>query len=115
MLNSMMVELQDRDAGGTNPTTLAVADARRLTEFARACKAAVRAVALYPERHPGIAAPLNHLVALTAPVALQAPLRISVLTDVLLVGHRAPAQPDAAIAELAALLHSHLIGELTVH
>ena len=36
--------------------------------------------------------------------------------DTLLIGDAAPARPDAAVAELAALLHAHLIGELiTVH
>ena len=37
------------------------------------------------------------------------------LPDGLLLDERAPARPDAALSELAALLHSHLIGELTIH
>ena len=37
------------------------------------------------------------------------------LPDGLLLDERAPARADAAIGELAALLHSHLIGELTIH
>ena len=36
------------------------------------------------------------------------------LPDGLLLDERAPARADAAIAELAELLHSHLIGALTV-
>ena len=34
----------------------------RLTDFARACKAATRAVSLYPDGHPAIVASLNRLV-----------------------------------------------------
>ena len=40
---------------------------------------------------------------------------MTVLPDGLLLDERAPARPEAALAEMAALLHSHLIGELTVH
>ncbi|PYR36157.1 MAG: hypothetical protein DMF93_20425 [Acidobacteria bacterium] len=38
-----------------------------------------------------------------------------VLPDLLLLDDRPPARPDAAIAELATLLHGHLIGQLIVH
>jgi hypothetical protein len=40
---------------------------------------------------------------------------IAVLPDQLLLHDQAPARADAALSELATLLHSHLIGELTVH
>jgi len=40
---------------------------------------------------------------------------MTVLPDGLLLDERAPARPEASLAEMAALLHSHLIGELTVH
>ena len=46
---------------------------------------------------------------------LSTPLRIGVLADGLLLEGLAPGRPDAAISELAVLLHNHLIGELTVH
>jgi hypothetical protein len=46
---------------------------------------------------------------------LTAPLRITVLADSLRIDGRAPERADQAIAELAGLLHAHLIGELTVH
>jgi hypothetical protein len=42
-------------------------------------------------------------------------MRITVLPDEPAVGRPATGAPDAAINELAILLHSHLIGELTVH
>ena len=98
-----------------SPAPLAPQDAARLTEFARAFKAAARAVVLYPAAHPAIAATLGRIVSLTAPGSLAEPLRIGVLADGLLVDGKAPARPDPAITELAALLHDHLIGELTIH
>ena len=97
------------------PDPLAPQDAARLTEFARAFKAAARAVVLYPASHPAIAATLGRIVSLTSSASLTEPLRIGVLADGLLVDGRAPARVDPAIAELAALLHEHLIGELTIH
>src|SRR6266540_1851215 len=87
----------------------------RLTEFARACKAAARAVILYPGGHPAIGSTLGRIVQVTSREAQPGPLTLKVLPDALLVDDRGPARPDAAIAELATLLHSHLIGQLTVH
>lgn len=93
---------------------LALDDAIRLTDFARACKAAARAVVLYPDGHPAIGTTLGRLVQITSAASLQAPLRIQVRADALLIDGRAPARPDASLAELAALLHARLIGEMTV-
>src|SRR5687768_153659 len=98
-----------------SPVPLAPQDAARLTEFARAFKAAARAVVLYPAAHPAIAATLGRIVSLTSPGSLAEPLRIGVLADGLLVDGRAPSRVDPAITELATLLHDHLIGELTIH
>lgn len=91
---------------------LAPQTAARLTEFARACKAATRAVSLYPEGHPAIAASLARLVDAARRAVEGGPLAISVLPTALLVDQRAPARPDTAVGELAALLHEHLVGEL---
>ena len=90
---------------------LAPEDAARLTDFARACKAAARAVMLYPDGHPAITATLARIAHVTAPDSLPVPLRVSVLANGLLLDGKAPARPDAAIAELAGLLHDHLIGD----
>jgi hypothetical protein len=86
----------------------------RLTDFARACKAATRAVSLYPEGHPAINASLARLVETAARAIDAGPLAVSVLPGGLQVDQRAPARPDAAIGELATLLHEHLIGELRI-
>jgi hypothetical protein len=94
---------------------LSQAETQRLTEFARGLKAAARAVTLYPKGHPAIAATLGRVVQITSPGALAAPLRISVLADALVVDGHALPRPDAAVGELAAILHSQLIGEMLVY
>src|SRR5713101_3616041 len=97
------------------PVPLAPEEAARLTDFARACKAAARAVLLYPTGHPAIAATLGRIVQVTSAAALPAPLKITATPDSLLMDGRAPARQDPAISELAVMLHDHLVGELTVH
>ena len=87
----------------------------RLVEFARACKAAARAVLLYPAAHPAIAATLGRIVETTSESALPQALRLTVLPDALLQDGRAPSRPDQSLAELATLLHDHLVGEITIH
>jgi len=98
----------------SSPEPLAPAVAARLTEFARACKAATRAVSLYPAGHPAITASLGRLVDVTARALTAGPLTISVLPSALLIDRRAPARPDPALGEFAALLHDHLVGELRI-
>jgi hypothetical protein len=90
-------------------------ESTRLVEFARAFKAAVRAVTLYPMGHPAIAATLGRIVDLTSTVRLDAPMRITVLPDGLLLDERPPSRADASMTELAELLHGHVIGAMTVH
>jgi hypothetical protein len=104
-----MAELTDA------PAPLDAAETARLTDFARACKAAARAVVLYPAGHPAIAATLGRIAHITGPAAQAVPLKIRVLPDGLLLDERPPARGDAALSELAVLLHSHLIGEMTIH
>jgi hypothetical protein len=77
-------------------------------------KAAARAVVLYPPAHPAVAATLGRIAQVTSAASLPQALIVRVLPDRLLVEDRAPARPDAAIGELADLLHGHLIGELTI-
>ena len=78
-------------------TPLTPEDAARLTDFARACKAAARAVVLYPEGHPAITATLGRIVQITSAAALPGPLSLTVLPDGLLLDEQAPARIDAAI------------------
>jgi hypothetical protein len=90
-------------------------EAARLAEFARACKAAARAVSLYPGAHPAIGASLGRLAELTARLTQGGPHQLQVASDRLLRNGAAAAKPDPAIAELASLLHRHLIGSLTLN
>ena len=94
---------------------LAPEDTARLIEFARACKAAARAVLLYPAAHPAIAATLGRIVQSTSADVLPQPLKMTILPDGVLVDGRPPAKPDQSLVELSALLHAHLVGEIVIH
>ena len=52
---------------GTPDETLTPDIAQRLTDFARACKAATRSVTLYPDGHPATSVALSRLVESAAP------------------------------------------------
>ena len=88
--------------------------AQRLTDFARACKGATRSVTLYPDGHPAIVGGLSRLVEASSRAMAHGPLVISVTPVSLAIDGRSAARPDAAIGELATLLHDHLVGELRV-
>jgi hypothetical protein len=97
------------------PTPLGADDTARLIDFARACKAAARAVLLYPAAHPAIAATLGRIVDTTSDRALAQSMRLTVLPDGLLMDGCSPGRQDQSIPELATLLHDHLVGELTIY
>ena len=89
--------------------------ANRLAEFSRVCKAAARAVSLYPGGHPAIGVSLSRLEQATARLTEAGPYKLQVVSDGLLIdGARMP-KPDPAVSELASLLHRHLIGKLTLN
>ncbi|HEY7290816.1 MAG TPA: HEAT repeat domain-containing protein [Vicinamibacterales bacterium] len=96
------------------PSPLSAEDTARLIEFARACKAAARAVLLYPAGHPAIAATLGRIAQVTSTTTLPNPLVLTVLSNGLLLDDRPPARTDGAISELAAILHGHVIGRMVV-
>jgi HEAT repeats len=87
----------------------------RLTEFARACKAAARAVSLYPQAHPAIRFTLGRLAELTATLTAAGPFAMEVRPNQICVGDAVPAKPDAAIVELSDLLRRQLVGKLTLN
>ena len=89
--------------------------AARVTAFARACKAAVRIVALYPPEHPAVGTALDAITSAAHVATSTAALRLAVLPEALSVDGRHMPRTDAAVAEFAALLHSHHVGQLTVH
>jgi hypothetical protein len=97
------------------PTILTPESAAELADFARSCKAAARAVSLYPNGHPAIGTSLGRLAQITAKLTAAHPFRMQVSADRLLVEGAAAAKTDPAVTELADLLHRHLIGGLTLN
>jgi hypothetical protein len=96
------------------PEPLSNDQALRLTEFARACKAAARIVALYPATHPAIRSGLQRVAESADRLRTGTNAALTVTPDDIYLDNRAAIKPDSAIGELAVLLHSHLIGELTI-
>ena len=87
----------------------------RLTDFARACKAAARAVSLYPSTHPAIRLSLARLAEASSRITSRGSVTLGVVPDNLLLDGAASAKPDQAVRETAALLHDHMIGLITLH
>lgn len=87
----------------------------QLTDFARACKAATRAVTLYPSTHPAIGLSLGRLVDAASRITAGGSVQVGVVPDNLLLDGAASARPDAAVRETGTLLHDHMIGVLTLH
>jgi len=85
-----------------------------LADFARTCKAAARAVSLYPGTHPAIGASLSRLIASAGRLARSGPVVFAVYRDLLAIDGQSPVRPDPAIGELATLLHERLVGRLTL-
>lgn len=102
-------------AESATPPVLAPDTAARFAEFARACKAAARAVALYPGTHPAIGASLSRLTQATTRLAEGGPFTLQVRTNSLLFNNSAASKPDPAIGELAEVLYRHMIGALTIN
>ena len=90
-------------------------DTNRIVDLARACKAAQRAVLLYPPSHPAIAVTLARIVQTTSLAALGRPTTITILPDDVRIEGRKPARDDEAVVGFARLLHDHLVGEIVVH
>jgi hypothetical protein len=89
--------------------------ASRLAGFARACKAAARAVSLYPPEHPAIEVALSRLAAAAAAATEKEKFVVRVVPGNLLVDGKMSARPEPALGDLANILHGHLVGELTIH
>src|SRR5947207_11755135 len=90
--------------------TLDQESAAKLTDFARACKAAARAVTLYPPSHPAIRLSMSRLVDATTRITAGSSVTIGVTPDNLLMNGAGAAKPDQAVRETASLFHEHMIG-----
>jgi len=99
---------------GTDHELLSPEETARMLELARACKAAARAVLLYPSSHPAIAATVGRIVQTTSVESMRGPLKITVLPEGLRIDGKKPARHDQAVTDLAVLLHDHLIGEIVI-
>ena len=86
----------------------------KLLDLARACKAAARVVSMYPPTHPAIQDALTRITVAGTQAVADGPVQVTVTPDTLLLGGRSLARPDIAVAELAAMLHAHSVGELKV-
>ncbi len=89
--------------------------ATRLTDFARAIKAAARAVTLYPPSHPAIRLSLARLVDAASRLTGTGAITLGIMPDNLMMNGAVAARPDQAVRETGMLLHEHLIGLVTVH
>jgi HEAT repeat protein len=87
----------------------------RLADFARAFKAAARAVSLYPSAHPAIGSTLGKLTEITGALTSAGPFALEVRPGMICVGDAAPAKPDPSIVELSDLLRRQLVGTLTIN
>ena len=109
---------QDRGAVGEGVAdipTLSAAQFRVLGDFARAVKAARRAVSMYPDEHPAVASALMQVTTVTARFDGPAErLEITVLPNRLLLNGRRPERTEAAVAELAQLLHRRAVGVIRI-
>ena len=86
----------------------------RLTAFARACKGAARAAGLYPPEHPAVAEALDRLTDAARTATEPGPLTMLVIPNNLLVDGCMLDHQDLAVADTAALLHAHRVGEITI-
>src|SRR6476661_8112969 len=102
-------------ADTASPPPLSPDITARFVEFARACKAAARAVALYPGAHPAIGVSLSRLVQSAQRLGDNTPFTLQVRANSLLLGGAPVPRPDPAIGELAEVLYRHMIGALTVN
>jgi len=91
---------------------LAGNDAVYLVDLARSCRAAARAVGLYPPEHPAIRNSLARLAAICDRVLQAGPWILTVAPGEILLDGRRLAKPDTGVAELAGLLHERQIGEV---
>ncbi len=85
-----------------------------LADFARTCKAAARAVSLYPGTHPAIHTALARVVAASGRLTPAGHVTLTIHPDRIAIDGKTPSRPDPAVGELADLLHERLIGSLRI-
>lgn len=99
----------------TGPRTLPPDSSQTLVEFARACRAAARAVALYPAGHRAVDEAVTRLTDVARRAAGDGGMAIDVMPSALRVNGLGPDRDDPAVRELASMLHAQQIGGVTLH
>ena len=95
------------DAAATRPSS-----PPHVLDFARAFRAAARAVGFYPPTHQHVVTALDQLMAATRAATAEGALCLTVLPRGLLAGGSPLDESEAAFAGLAAICHRHCIGAL---
>lgn len=97
---------------GSSP--IAVSVEGQILQFARAFRSAARVVGFYPPAHPAVGSSLEHVMAASRAASAKGPLALTILPDVFLVGGEPLESREAAVAELAAILHRHGVGAMNL-
>ncbi len=102
-------------AAGQAVEQLTGQEAAQLMDLARSCRAAARAVGLYPPEHPAIRNSLGRLASICERALQGGPWVLTVSPGEILLGGRRLPKEDSGVSELADLLHERQIGQITVN
>ena len=96
-------------ASATRPPNLT-----HVLEFARAFRAAARAVAFYPASHQNVVSALEQVVAAARAATAHGPLCLTILPHACMAGGVPIDSSETVVADLAAVLHRHGVGALSL-
>jgi len=83
-------------------------------EFARAFRAAARAVAFYPASHQNVVSALEQVVAAARAATAHGPLCLTILPHACMAGGVPIDSSETVVADLAGVLHRHGVGALNL-
>jgi len=98
----------------TGVNTARPSDETPVLEFARAFRAAVRAVGFYPASHQAVVSSIDKVVATARVVTATGPLSLSILPGAFLAGGVPIDSTQTVVGELAAILHRHGVGAMNL-
>lgn len=90
-------------------------DEAGVLQFARAFRAAARAVGFYPEGHPAVVSSLEQIVRAARPLTTSGSICLTVLPGTFLAGGVPIESTESVVADLAGILHRHGVGSLRVN
>jgi hypothetical protein len=96
-------------ASATRPPNLT-----HVLEFARAFRAAARAVAFYPASHQNVVLALDQVVATARVATAHGPVCLTILPHACMAGGVPIDHSETVVADLAGLLHRHGVGALNL-